>query len=131
MIVDASAILSVVLLEDDAEHMSQQFKKHVGELRISVVNQWEVWARIERSDDSLDHKALARFESNVSIQYIEVDLQQTHLAREAWAQYGKGSGHKAQLNFGDCFAYALSKALDEPLLFKGKDFIQTDVRSAL
>ncbi len=50
---------------------------------------------------------------------------------EAYRDFGKGSGHKAQLNFGDCFAYALSKARGEPLLFKGDDFRKTDVEAAL
>ena len=50
---------------------------------------------------------------------------------EAFRKFGKGSGHPAKLNFGDCFAYALAKQLDAPLLYKGDDFAQTDVRSAL
>jgi len=60
-----------------------------------------------------------------------VTLAQVEIAREAWARYGKGGGHPAQLNFGDCFAYALAKHLDEPLLIVGNDFVHTDVQSAL
>ena len=56
---------------------------------------------------------------------------QAKIAREAYRDFGKGSGHPAQLNFGDCFAYALARDRGEPLLFKGNDFSQTDVRSAL
>jgi ribonuclease VapC len=55
-----------------------------------------------------------------------IDEEQADLARRAFRNYGKGR-HPAGLNFGDCFSYALSKALDEPLLFKGNDFRQTDV----
>ncbi|MEC9461648.1 MAG: type II toxin-antitoxin system VapC family toxin, partial [Pseudomonadota bacterium] len=58
-----------------------------------------------------------------------VTIDQGNLARQAFLDFGKGR-HKAGLNFGDCFAYALAKDLDEPLLFKGKDFAQTDIRSA-
>jgi ribonuclease VapC len=65
------------------------------------------------------------------IHLAAVDEAQARVAREAYRDFGKGSGHKAQLNFGDCFAYALAKTLNEPLLFKGTDFSQTDVRSAL
>jgi ribonuclease VapC len=56
---------------------------------------------------------------------------QARIAREAYRDFGKGSGHPAQLNFGDCFAYALAKVTGEPLLFKGNDFSQTDIASAL
>jgi ribonuclease VapC len=53
------------------------------------------------------------------------------MAREAYRDFGKGSGHPAQLNFGDCFAYALAKDMNEPLLFKGEDFRRTDIQSAI
>jgi ribonuclease VapC len=55
---------------------------------------------------------------------------QARIAREAYRDFGKGSGHSARLNFGDCFAYALAKVTDEPLLFKGEDFARTDINSA-
>jgi ribonuclease VapC len=57
--------------------------------------------------------------------------RQVHLARAAYRDFGKGSGHRAKLNFGDCFAYALAKVTGEPLLYKGDDFSQTDAGSAL
>lgn len=53
------------------------------------------------------------------------------LAAQAFLKFGKGCGHPAQLNFGDCMAYALAKSLDAPLLYKGDDFAKTDIRSAL
>lgn len=56
---------------------------------------------------------------------------QARIAREAYRDFGRGSGHPARLNFGDCFAYALAKTMNEPLLFNGDDFTQTDVKSAL
>lgn len=59
------------------------------------------------------------------------DLDQATLALEAYRRFGKDSGHKARLNLGDCASYALAKALDAPLLFKGDDFTHTDVRPAL
>jgi ribonuclease VapC len=60
-----------------------------------------------------------------------VDEAQARVAREAYRDFGKGSGHPARLDFGDCPAYALAKATGEPLLFKGDDFTRTDVASAL
>ena len=60
-----------------------------------------------------------------------VTVDQVNLAREAYRRFGKRSGNPAQLNFGDCFAYALAKAFDEALLFVGQDFVHTDVRRVL
>jgi ribonuclease VapC len=57
--------------------------------------------------------------------------EQAQIARQAYRDYGRGSGHPANLNFGDCFAYALARVKREPLLFKGDDFVHTDVRSAI
>lgn len=60
---------------------------------------------------------------------VPVDQRQAELAIRAWRRFGKGR-HPAALNLGDCFSYALAQALDEPLLFTGEDFTQTDIRSA-
>jgi ribonuclease VapC len=60
------------------------------------------------------------------ISLVSVDEEQAHLAREGFRKYGKGR-HPASLNYGDCFSYALARSRDEPLLFKGRDFSQTDV----
>lgn len=60
-----------------------------------------------------------------------VSAAQAHIARQAYRDFGRGSGHLARLNFGDCFAYALARASGEPLLFKGDDFQHTDIVSAL
>ena len=60
-----------------------------------------------------------------------VTIEQGRIAADAHRRYGRGSGHPARLNFGDCFSYALAKATGEALLFKGKDFSQTDVAAAL
>jgi ribonuclease VapC len=60
-----------------------------------------------------------------------VNAEQARIAREAYRDFGKGSGHPAQLNLGDCFAYALAKLMREPILFKGQDFKHTDLTSVL
>lgn len=59
---------------------------------------------------------------------IPVDGGQARVAGDAYLRYGRGSGSRARLNYGDCFSYALAVSRDEPLLFKGDDFIHTDVR---
>ena len=75
-----------------------------------------------RELDLLIHKAQIRIEP--------FDQEQAEIAREAYRTYGKGR-HPAGLNYGDCFAYALSSARSEPLLYKGEDFSKTDIKSAL
>jgi ribonuclease VapC len=75
--------------------------------------------------------AFDRFVTNLDIDVIPVDLHQAGIARQAYRRFGKGSGHRAGLNFGDCFAYAAAIALDDTLLFKGTDFTYTDVRAAI
>jgi len=68
-------------------------------------------------------------EAQLAIEPVTED--QARIAREAYRDFGKGSGHPAKLNFGDCFAYALAKVMREALLFKGDDFSCTDIPSAL
>ncbi len=70
------------------------------------------------------------FATALELSVIEVDRAQAELARDAYRRYGRGSGHPARLNFGDCFSYALARQLVDPLLFKGKDFSLTDIRPA-
>jgi ribonuclease VapC len=66
------------------------------------------------------------FIAKARISLVPVDEEQADLARQAFRKFGKGR-HPAGLNFGDCFSYALARSLDEPLLFKGNDFSQTDI----
>jgi ribonuclease VapC len=82
--------------------------------------------RLSASDADLDDFLAA---SNVTIR--PVTDTQIAIARDAHRRYGKGMGHPAQLNFGDCFSYALAKSLNVPLLYKGGDFAQTDIASAI
>jgi ribonuclease VapC len=70
---------------------------------------------------------IARHGVHIATCFAAWILPQARIAREAYRDFGRGSGHPAKLNFGDCFAYALSKVTGEPLLFKGEDFIHTDI----
>ena len=74
---------------------------------------------------------LDEFLATGRIQIMPVTVEQLNEARLAHRRFGKGMGHPAGLNFGDCFAYALARTLDIPLLFKGRDFSMTDVKPAL
>ena len=71
------------------------------------------------------------FLEGIAIQVVPVDAEHLRWARHGQATYGRGSGSPARLNFGDCLSYGDAKALDEPLLFTGDDFIHTDVESAV
>ena len=75
-------------------------------------------------------RRLDAFLQEAEVEIEPVTIEQARLAREAYRDYGKGSGHPARLNFGDCFAYALARDTGEPLLFKGDDFRRTDVTPA-
>ena len=67
---------------------------------------------------------------SIKLEIVDLTLEQAQLGRDGYRTYGRGTGHRAHLNFGDCFAYALAKATGEPLLFKGDDFVHTDITPA-
>jgi len=89
----------------------------------------ETAAVIESEKDPMTSRRLDDFYRATRITVESVTPHQAQIARQAYRDFGKGR-HKAGLNLGDCFAYALAKDLDEPLLFKGKDFNHTDVERA-
>lgn len=127
MIVDASAILAVVLNEADADEFMRALSSE-REMHISPVNYLEACIRLMRRKD--DPAKVDRLMELSAIRLADTTPEQASFAREAYRQYGKGN-HEAKLNLGDCFAYALAKARSEPLLFKGDDFRKTDVEAAL
>jgi ribonuclease VapC len=86
---------------------------------------------IDARRSALASRRVDQFLQEAAISIEPVTERQAHIAREAYRDFGKGSRHPAQLNFGDCFAYALAKELREPLLFKGDNFGHTDVASAI
>ena len=86
---------------------------------------------IDSARDPIASRTLDDLIDNFKIVVEPFTAEQAQIARQAYRDYGKGSGHRAQLNFGDCFSYALARVKREPLLFKGDDFVHTDVRPAL
>ncbi len=91
----------------------------------------EAAAVIESSGDPVAKRRFDDLLREAEIAIEVVSVTQARIAREAYRDYGKGRGHRAKLNLGDCFAYALAKEMNEPLLFKGRDFAHTDIESAL
>jgi ribonuclease VapC len=127
MIVDASAVLAVLLKEPEAESFMRAFSSEQ-EMYISPVNYLEACVRLMRRQE--DPSQVDRLMETSAIRLADTTPEQAKFAREAYQRFGKGY-HPAKLNLGDCFAYALAKARSEPLLFKGEDFRHTDVEPAL
>ena len=128
MILDTSALVAILFQEPEAEDFARLILA-ADICRLSVANQLELAIVLERQARPDAARQAEAFLRAAAIVVEPVTLQQGALARQAYYDFGRGR-HRARLNFGDCFAYALAKAMDEPLLFKGRDFVQTDVRVA-
>jgi|SRR6185437_1223316 len=129
MVLDSSAIIAILFQESDASLFSSAMEQSSSR-KMSAGTYLETAIVIEQSARARGAEDFDRLVREARIEVIPVDLQQAEIAREAYRRYGKGN-HRAGLNFGDCFAYALAKATDEKLLFKGADFGRTDIEPAL
>jgi ribonuclease VapC len=128
MILDTSAVSAIFFNEPEGDHFLQMIRD-ADRCRISAANFVELSMVIEGQLGPEGGRQLDMFFRRAEIVVEMVTVEQAHLARQAFLDFGKGR-HPAQLNFGDCFAYALAKATGEPLLFKGMDFSKTDIRKA-
>jgi ribonuclease VapC len=126
MVIDASAVIAILLAEEDAERYARAMGA-ASQPRMSAASYLEAAVVIDNRGDVVARREFDRFIRRAGIEVVAVDLEQAEIARQAYRDFGKGR-HRAGLNFGDCFSYALSKAIDEPLLFKGGDFALTDVK---
>ncbi len=129
MIIDTSALLAILRAESEATSFARTIEK-ANVRRLSAANYVEAGAVIDRSGDPIASRRLDELIRIANISIETVTETQAKLAREAYRDFGKGSGHPAGLNFGDCFAYALAREMGEPLLFKGNDFTHTDISPA-
>ncbi|MFZ0705911.1 MAG: type II toxin-antitoxin system VapC family toxin [Candidatus Korobacteraceae bacterium] len=129
MIVDTSALIAILFLEPEARLFSDLIAQTV-DCCISAANYLEAAIVLDAAHNPIVSRRLDELIRNADISVEPVTAAQAKIAREAYRDFGKGSGHPAQLNFGDCFAYALARDRGEPLLFKGNDFSQTDISSA-
>ncbi len=130
MIVDASALIAILRNEPEALSCADAIE-NASVRRISAANYVEAAVVIDGSRDPIASRRFDDLLREAELVVEPVTEVQARVAREAYRDFGKGSGHPAQLNFGDCFAYALAKVASEPLLFKGDDFNHTDISSAL
>jgi len=129
MIIDTSALIAILRDEPDA----RRFAEAIGaatEKRISAATYVELAAVIDAGRDPVASRLVDALLDAAGIAIEPVTEAHARIAREAYRDFGKRSGHAAELNLGDCFAYALAKATGESLLFKGDDFSQTDIAAA-
>jgi ribonuclease VapC len=127
MILDTSAIIAILNNEPEAVAFAEAIDA-AEERRISAVNFVEAAAVVDKERDPVATRLFDELLREAEVVIEPVSENQARIARAAYRDFGRGSGHPAKLNFGDCFAYALAKAKREPLLFKGDDFAKTDVR---
>ena len=128
MIIDTSAVLSILFAESDAPRFSHAIAQADDRL-MSAASYLEAGIVVDAKLGVAAGRQFDRLVARADIKVEPVTREHADLARQAYLDFGKGN-HGAGLNFGDCFAYALSKATGFPLLFKGDDFSQTDVVSA-
>jgi ribonuclease VapC len=127
VIVDTSALVAILRAEPDADRFARAIEE-ADAVRISAATYVELGAVIDQARDPVVSR---RVDELLEVGRIEIEaltVEQARVAREAYRDFGRGSGHRAGLNLGDCFAYALAQVSDEPLLFKGDDFTHTDIR---
>jgi ribonuclease VapC len=129
-VVDSSAVIAILRQETDAGAYLDAIDAAEA-LHMSAANHLEAAIVVDSAHDPVASRRFDQFIAEAVIRVEPVTASQARIAREAYRDYGKGSGHKAALNFGDCFAYALARETDEPLLFKGDDFTYTDIAPAL
>jgi ribonuclease VapC len=129
MILDTSALIAILCFEAEAPEFAKIIER-AAQPRISAVSYVEAGALIDASKDPIASRRFDELIEAAQIAIEPVTEAQARIARQAYRDFGKTSGHPAKLNFGDCFSYALAKSQGEPLLFKGRDFSRTDVKLA-
>ena len=133
MFVDASALVAILCREAGYERVADCLRRAPQRLTSGVALFEAVLAvaRIQSVPPDTAEGILNGFRATADIVLVSLGAEETRSAIAAHGRYGKGRGHPARLNFGDCFAYACAQVHGVPLLFVGKDFSQTDIRPAL
>jgi len=125
MVIDTSALVAILEHEPERRAFLNAIEA-ADSRRMSIANYVEVSMVAERRRGAAGLSALDEFILSAGIELMNVDIEQGRAARAAFSLFGKGR-HRAGLNYGDCFAYALAKMLGDPLLCKGDDFAHTDL----
>lgn len=130
IVVDSSAIVAILDREPDREQILRRLlDDDQPSVSAATILETSIVLRTRHKKLAADHELDELVSTALTV--LDVTADHVQIAREAHLRYGKGMGHPAQLNFGDCFSYALAKSLEVPLLYKGKDFARTDIKSAL
>ena len=129
MIIDTSAVMAILQSEPEAGAFNQLLAD-MPSVAISAATLVELGLVSESRAGSAAAEEVEALIARADIAVIPFTAEHARIARDGWRRFGKGR-HPAALNLGDCFAYALAKARNEPLLFKGDDFSKTDVKAAL
>ena len=130
MILDSSVLVAILQEEPEAQSLLKTLANYRGILRLSAANHLEAAIVVDRNKNAELSSRLDALIEELEIEIVPVSADHAEIGRRAYLEFGKGN-HPARLNLGDCFAYALAKARNEPLLFKGNDFRLTDVEAAL
>jgi ribonuclease VapC len=129
MVIDSSAVIAILFDEPEAEALLSQIA--VAEVcRLSSASLVEIGIVLRRDAAGQRRAAFDEMLSLFAIKIESVTEAQAYLALDAYDRFGKGTGHPAGPNYGDCFSYALARQTGEPLLFKGADFTHTDLEAA-
>lgn len=126
MIIDTSVVIALLLREPEAPAFADLMST-APRRRMSSATYVELSAVVDGRRDAVLSGALDAILAASRVEIVDFTARQGQLARDAYQRFGRGSGHPARLNMGDCFAYALARDLGEPLLFKGQDFALTDI----
>src|SRR5260370_8814702 len=129
-VVDSSGVIGILRQETDADTYLDAIDAAEA-LRMSAANHLEAAIVIDSARDPVASRRFDQFIAEADIRVEPVTPSQARIARDAYRDYGRGSGHKASLNFGDVLAYALPKKTDEPLPSNGVSFTSTDTASSL
>jgi ribonuclease VapC len=128
MLVETSAIVAMMLEEPDADELFERVQTAERPVT-TVVNAFEAALSVGRTIDNhaLSARLVPQFLQSSGIEMIGLDAGLYPVLADAYLRFGKGTGHPAKLNFGDCFSYAFAKRTGVPLLYKGDDFARTDL----
>jgi len=130
VILDSSAVLAILANASERGPMLEVLSGATL-VSMSAATYLEAAVVIDSRRDPVLSRRYDEFLTGLQVEIVDVTAAQARRAREAYRDYGRGSSSPARLNFGDCFSYALATERGEPLLFKGNDFVHTDVRRAL
>jgi ribonuclease VapC len=129
MILETSALVAILAGEPQRAQLLKALVE-ADRVRLSAASYLEAAVVVDRLGDPVLSRHLDTLLEELRVEIVPVDLEQARTARGAYRDFGKGSGHPAGLNFGDCFSYALARRTNDELLYVGDDFGHTDVRRA-